>query len=62
MPMGGHEYGFVLDGKLTVEVDGQSYSLGKGDLISYSSRARHRIRNHGKRPARTLWFNLASRP
>jgi transcriptional regulator with XRE-family HTH domain len=58
---GGHEYGYVLEGKLTVEVDGQSYSVGKGDLISYSSRSRHRIWNHGKRPARTLWLNVGLR-
>lgn len=57
---GGYEYGFVLEGKLTVEVDGTSYKIEKGDLISYSSRCRHRIWNHRKYSARTLWFNLKS--
>jgi transcriptional regulator with XRE-family HTH domain len=59
---GGYEYGFVLEGKLTVEVDGVSYNIEKGDLISYSSRCRHRIWNPGKRNARTLWFNLNKAP
>lgn len=56
----GYEYGFVLEGKLTVEIDGTSHLLQKGDLISYSSKSKHRIRNPGKRAARTLWFNLGT--
>jgi transcriptional regulator with XRE-family HTH domain len=56
----GYEFGFVLEGKLTVELDGVSHKIEKGDLISYSSRRRHRIWNHGKRKARTLWFNLSN--
>lgn len=55
----GFEYGFVLEGKLTVEVDGVSYTLESGDLISYSSRRPHRMWNHGKSKVRTLWFNIA---
>jgi transcriptional regulator with XRE-family HTH domain len=54
----GFEYGFVLEGELTVELDGASHLIRKGDLISYSSRRQHRIWNHSKKKARTLWFNL----
>ncbi len=54
----GFEYGFVLEGQLTVEIDGNTHHIEKGDLISYSSRRQHRIWNHSKRVARTLWFNL----
>ncbi len=54
----GFEYGFILEGKLTVEVDGAAFVLGAGDLISYSSRRPHRIWNHGTQKVRTLWFNL----
>ncbi|MEP0321460.1 cupin domain-containing protein [Bauldia litoralis] len=53
----GYEYGLVLDGQLTVQVDGVSHILNEGDLISYSSRRSHRIWNHGDRVARTVWFN-----
>jgi transcriptional regulator with XRE-family HTH domain len=56
----GYEFGFVLEGKLTVEIDGTFYKIEKGDMISYSSRRQHRIWNHGKRGARTLWFNLGN--
>ena len=54
----GFEYGFILDGKLTVEVDGTTHVLERGDLISYNSRRPHRIWNHGKQQVRTLWINL----
>ena len=54
----GFEYGYILEGKLTVEVDGVSYALEQGDLIAYSSRRPHRFWNHGRKKVRTLWFNL----
>ena len=54
----GFEYGFVLQGELTVEVDGTKHVLRQGDLIAYSSRRKHKIWNHGKTKVRTLWFNL----
>jgi transcriptional regulator with XRE-family HTH domain len=54
----GFEYGFVLEGTLTVEVDGVSHILASGDLIAYNSRRPHRIWNHGESRVRTLWFNL----
>jgi transcriptional regulator with XRE-family HTH domain len=55
----GFEYGYVLTGKLTVEVDGTAHVLEAGDLISYSSRRPHRIWNHSEVKIRTLWFNLS---
>src|SRR5579883_673400 len=54
----GFEYGFVLQGELTVEVDGTTHVLRQGDLIAYSSRRKHKIWNHGRSKVRTLWFNL----
>ncbi|PZQ97664.1 MAG: hypothetical protein DI533_10840 [Cereibacter sphaeroides] len=55
----GFEYGLVLEGQLTVEVDGVSHIMNEGDLIAYSSRRNHRIWNHGDRVARTVWFNTS---
>jgi transcriptional regulator with XRE-family HTH domain len=55
----GYEYGLVLEGQLTVEVDGVSHILNRGDLMSYASRRSHRIWNHGEQVARTVWFNIA---
>ena len=54
----GYEYGFVLEGELTVEVEGHTHQMHRGDLISYSSRRPHKIWNHSERTVRTLWFNL----
>src|SRR5947208_13778558 len=53
----GFEYGFILEGQLTVSVEGTSYVLDAGDLISYSSRRPHRIWNYSNARARTLWLN-----
>lgn len=54
----GHEYGFVLEGELTVIVDNVSNVLRAGDLISLQSTRLHRIWNFGTVPARALWFNM----
>jgi transcriptional regulator with XRE-family HTH domain len=54
----GYEYGFVLEGTLSVEVDGTPFVLSRGDLISYSSRKPHRLWNYTDEKVRTLWFNL----
>lgn len=54
----GYEYGFVIDGELTVEVEGTAYLLRAGDLISHHSGRPHRIWNYSRRPVRALWFNL----
>ncbi len=54
----GFEYGFVLEGELTVEVGGVPHRLRQYDLIAYSSKRLHKIWNHGEQRVRTLWFNL----
>jgi transcriptional regulator with XRE-family HTH domain len=54
----GYEYGVVLEGELTVEVDGTVYVLSPGDLISYDSSQAHRICNRGAERVRALWVNL----
>jgi transcriptional regulator with XRE-family HTH domain len=54
----GFEYGVMLAGRLTVEVDGARHVLHPGDLISYESSRDHRIWNYGSTQARALWVNL----
>jgi transcriptional regulator with XRE-family HTH domain len=54
----GFEYGIVLQGQLTVEVDGARHELHPGDLISYESSRDHRIWNYGSDHAKALWINL----
>ena len=54
----GFEYGYILEGTLTVEVDGVSHQLQVGDLISYNSRRRHRMWNRSSKKARALWLHV----
>lgn len=54
----GYEYGIVLEGRLTVELDGETYELFPGDCISYDSNVPHRIVNAGKKHVRAAWVNL----
>lgn len=54
----GYEYGVLLEGSLSVEVDGSTYELKPGDSISYNSQLPHRIQNNGRKHARAVWVNL----
>lgn len=55
---GGYEYGFVLEGVITVDLDGDTYTLHPGDSIGYDSNLPHQISNTTARPAKALWVNL----
>jgi transcriptional regulator with XRE-family HTH domain len=56
----GTEFGLVLDGELTVELEGVRHALRPGDSITYRSTQPHLIRNDGKDLARAVWVNLDS--
>ncbi len=53
----GVECGFLLEGKLEVEVVDQIYHMKPGDSITYQSNIPHRTSNKGKKPARGVWVN-----
>lgn len=55
---GGYEYGYVLEGSLTIDIEGESHTLGPGDSVAYDSTRSHRIINQSEDPVRTLWVNL----
>lgn len=55
----GYEYSFVLEGCLSVEIEGKTFILDRGDLISFSSKRQHRIWNHGSKLARTIWISMS---
>jgi quercetin dioxygenase-like cupin family protein len=55
----GHEYGLVLDGELTVELQGTTHLLQRGDTIAYSSATAHKIWNYGRSSARALWIIIS---
>lgn len=53
---GTRELVHVLQGKLTIDVPGQSVTLGNGDAAAFPGDVEHRYANPGRRPAR---FSLA---
>ncbi|MEL6337206.1 MAG: cupin domain-containing protein, partial [Pseudomonadota bacterium] len=53
----GEEVGFLLEGELELEVDGQRYQLRPGDSFYFSSDRPHGYRNLSSTEARVLWVN-----
>jgi len=51
----GEEMLFVLEGTITVEVDGECSVLETGDSIHFPSSKTHSTWNHSTVPARILW-------
>jgi transcriptional regulator with XRE-family HTH domain len=54
----GQEFGYLLAGRLQVDVGFDSYRLGPGDSISFPATTPHRLRNDGPEPAHAIWCIL----
>jgi len=54
----GQEFGYVLSGRLVVDVGFDSYQLGAGDSISFPAPTPHRLSNPGTEPAAAVWCVL----
>ena len=54
----GKEYGFLVSGRLEIEVGSDVVELGPGDSIVFGSETPHRFRALGDEPARAVWLNL----
>lgn len=57
----GREFGVLLSGSLTVELDGVSHRLRPGDAIAYDSTRPHRMVNPGRGKARAVWVGVLPR-
>jgi transcriptional regulator with XRE-family HTH domain/quercetin dioxygenase-like cupin family protein len=57
----GREYGIVLSGRLDVTVGFETYRLGPGDSISFSSDEPHLLANTSAEPATGIWFFVGRR-
>jgi transcriptional regulator with XRE-family HTH domain len=55
---GGHEWGFVLSGHLSVRIGFDDFELGPGDSVSIDSSTPHRLHNRGDQPVHAIWFVL----
>jgi transcriptional regulator with XRE-family HTH domain len=52
----GKEYGYVISGRLGVQVGFERFELGPGDTISFDSANPHRLWNAGDQPVHGIWF------
>jgi transcriptional regulator with XRE-family HTH domain len=52
----GREYGYLISGRLGVQVRFQEHLLEPGDSIAFDSTQPHRLWNPGNRPAHALWY------
>jgi transcriptional regulator with XRE-family HTH domain len=57
----GREYGIILSGHLDVTVGFETYSLGPGDSISFSSDEPHVLANNTQDVAVAIWFVVGRR-
>ncbi len=56
----GFEYGFILEGEITMQLDFETYILGPGDSLQFDSHRPHMFSNRGTVPARGLFFVIGS--
>jgi transcriptional regulator with XRE-family HTH domain len=54
----GQEFGYVLAGRLVVEIGFDAHELGPGDSISFPATTPHRLSNQGAEPAMAVWCIL----
>jgi quercetin dioxygenase-like cupin family protein len=52
----GVEYGYLVEGELTLTLGFEEHRLAPGDAISFPSTTPHRYRNDGVVPAVGVWF------
>jgi quercetin dioxygenase-like cupin family protein len=52
----GKEYGYVISGRLGVQVGFEKHELGPGDSIAFHSTQPHRLWNAGDEPVHGIWF------
>lgn len=56
-PHEGEEFGFVLEGKICIELGGGKHPCKKGEAFYYTADKSHRITNNGKTVAKFLWVS-----
>lgn len=55
------EYGVLLEGRLTLRIDFDSYDLEPGDSFCFDANRPHLYINSGETPARGIWFVIGRR-
>jgi transcriptional regulator with XRE-family HTH domain len=57
----GIEYGYLLEGELTLRLDFETYTIRAGDSLCFDSIRPHVYQNLSGKPARGLWFVIGRR-
>jgi transcriptional regulator with XRE-family HTH domain len=57
----GREYGYVIGGRLQIEVGDEVVELGAGDAVAFGSETPHRFRALGDEPVTAVWLNVRAR-
>ena len=52
----GREYGFVMSGRLGIQLGFERFELAPGDSIAFDSTRPHRLFNIGDEPVHAVWF------
>lgn len=56
-PHEGEEFGYVLEGKICIELGKNKYTCKKGETFYYTADKSHKIVNSGKTAAKILWVS-----
>ena len=57
VPHEGEEFGFVLDGKITLSLGKKKYVCHKGESFYYSADRTHKISNESNNKAKFIWIS-----
>lgn len=52
----GIEYGYILEGELTIQLDFERWTLRAGDSFCFDSQRPHLYRNETSSPSKGMWF------
>ncbi|GAA3774981.1 hypothetical protein GCM10022206_12050 [Streptomyces chiangmaiensis] len=61
MRHGGREYGYVVSGRITVQIGFDRYDLSPGDAVTFDSMTPHRLSNPFSEPCRAVWVVVGRR-
>ena len=56
-PHAGEEFGYVLNGQITIRLGDKAHKCKKGESFYFQPHAPHCLENHGKVPAEVLWIS-----
>ena len=56
-PHPGEEFGYVLEGSVTLYLNKKKYTIKKGETFYYLANQEHYLVNHSNHPCKVLWIS-----